>query len=84
VALIFAGIDALIWIQQFDIQNGRILTPHRNRPGISNGIIVNRLIGIIDGETANRTIRIQGEKGLSFFAPAPCRYKQRRTIVARL
>src|ERR1039458_9626734 len=48
VALIVAGIDAIIGVEQFDGEHGGVLPAHRNRPGIGIRLLCGVLLGIID------------------------------------
>jgi hypothetical protein len=48
VPFIAAGVDALIRIEQLQIEGRGILAPHRNGPRIGNGISIDNLLGIVD------------------------------------
>jgi hypothetical protein len=70
VALVLARVDALIGIEQLNIENSRVLASHRNGPGVSKGNVVRDMLGVEDGQPANRAVGIQCKERLSFFVPA--------------
>src|SRR6202012_4506922 len=84
VALILAGINALIGIQQFDIENRRILSAHGDRPRVGNRLRIGLLFRIVDSQTANRAVGVQREEWLSVLASSPCIHKQRGSVISRL
>ena len=49
VAFVLACIDALIRIQEFQIECSRVLATHSDGSRIRNGIFVGKLLGIVNG-----------------------------------
>jgi len=48
VTLVPAGVDPVVRIEELHGQDGRILAPHGNGPGIGPGYVVGDLLGIVE------------------------------------
>ena len=71
VAFVAAGVDALIGIEQFQIESRGILAPHGNGPWIGDGRSIDNLLGIIDRQATDGAVGIQGEERVAVFASRP-------------
>jgi len=84
VALIVTGVDTLVRIEQLQVEGCWILASHGNGPGIRDGLAIKYLIRVINCQAADRTIRIQSEKRLSFLMPLTSRYEQSAPVLSWL
>jgi hypothetical protein len=84
VALVLAGINALIRIEQLDIEDCWILSAHGGGPRIWDRLLVGLLFRIVDGQAANRAVGTKREEWLAVLASPPCICKKRGSVFARI
>jgi len=82
VPLVLAGIDSLIGIEQFHIENRGILPAHGDRPWIGQRRGVSDLFGVENSYSGDRAIRVQCEKRRALLVSFSRCYQQGSAIIA--
>ncbi len=84
VAFVLGCVNAVVGIQQFDIEHGRVLAPHGDGPRIGSRDLVFRLIRIIEYDTGQRAVGVQRQERRSLLLATRFGDQERGAVVGGL
>jgi len=71
VPLIMLGVDAVVGVEQFNREHGRVFAAHRNGPGIRGRFFIDLLIRVIQNHAFEGAVMVQGDESSALFVAAP-------------
>ena len=84
VPLVAGGVDAVVGVEQLDVEHGRVLAAHRDGPGVGLGHVVDVLVRVVDHHAPERAVGVEREEGGGVFLAGVCGDEERCAVVGRL